>query len=224
MKQDFEMKKIILQNESKLKRKQQRQMKRQFQLEERATFLALRALRRQSTFHSTSTAIETVLNTSSQITSFPTNAGIRTTKTTKSTNVATTTPLPTLSFSATRNYKRREDYVNDDHNLLEIEQKLYGQRFKKAYNVYYRLLQTLEEMRVESKQRAKDYLLDKVEQSVQVIATTTTNTASAAVMESTAKTLPSRELLEKDIKESIEMNQRQQERMTVITTLSLYRN
>jgi len=53
-------------------------------------------------------------------------------------------PSPTLSSSAKRNYRRRDD-IDDSVSpeAARLERKLYGRRYKIVSNVYTRLLETL---------------------------------------------------------------------------------
>ncbi len=105
-------------------------------------------------------------------------------------------PSPTLSYSSTRNYKRQEDYPvvdviktrrwslnidhndsnygkNNHHNSIEIEKRLYGNRYKNAYGVYLRLLQVLEKIKSETKDQVSEYVFDQIEQSFSRTASST---------------------------------------------------
>jgi len=64
-------------------------------------------------------------------------------------------PVLTLSSVSSPLYKRRGE------DMYDLERKLYGKRFKIAFKVYKRLLETLEEMKVNSRQGAIDFLNER---------------------------------------------------------------
>jgi hypothetical protein len=68
-------------------------------------------------------------------------------------------PVPTLSQSASINFRRAGE---SDMDILALEKKLYGQRFRKALNIYTRLLQRIEDMQVEAKQKASEIIMDEM--------------------------------------------------------------
>jgi hypothetical protein len=221
IKKDFNNKRIMLQNQSKFQRQQQREKIRRFQLEERAMFLALRALRQQSRMYAPTTTTQRTPRRSRGRNTNTNDSIMEQEEQPSLYSTATTTILPTLSLSATRNYKRKEDIINNE--LIEIEQRLYGHRFKKAYAVYVRLLETLNEMKNESKQRVTDYIFDKVEQSVQGQVGSEDQGRATAVVSTATTSTTATTMINSGIDESMYMNQHQQERMSIITTLSLYR-
>ncbi len=200
LKKEFNSKRYQLQNQSKFKRNRDREIVKRTRLEERAMFLALRALRRQNSFHYYPTTIDSLNNDSTDGTNIQKQGLDEERQSSKSPFAINTIPLPTLSFSSTRNYKCREDYVNED--IVQIEKRLYGNRFKNAYNIYVRLLETLDEIKLDSKRKAQDYLLDKIERSVH------SNDAMIPV--------------QSDVDRTMEINMRQKERMNIIISLSLY--
>eukprot|EP00979_Chaetoceros_neogracilis_P014023 scaffold4314_cov222-Chaetoceros_neogracile.AAC.2 len=128
-----------MRNESIQTRKFKRQRQRRSKLEERASLLALRALRLQSiSYHENEVDDEE--------------------KKLK--------PVPSLSISSISNYKRKGDELNG--NEIRVQQKFYGKKFKIAQGVYIRLFEVLEEMRMESNKMASEMIADQVEEEVSV--------------------------------------------------------
>ena len=202
-----------IQNQSKYKRKQKRKDVIQGRIEERAMFLALRLLRRQST---TFLQSSTSYNNSSSSYSNTTTSSIQyddnhqyndNNNNNILINTINTIPLPTISISSTIQYKTKEDNVN--HDIITIEKKLYGNRYKVTYNVYLRLLETLHQIKNESKIKAREYIVDGIEGSILYDDDNVKNTMQ--------------ELNLDRIQQSIEMNSYQKERMKNIIQLSLFR-
>ena len=163
------------------------------QLEERASLLALRTLREQSAALQDFNRLDT------------TNESKSSEKLGK--KLKDQKPLhPTLSLASMRNYKTKDDiYLSE--NELRLEQKLYGRRFKSAQSVYIRLLEVLEDMRVESTRVASDMIADRVEGE--------TSLASSENFKSTL--MSSKSFVEQVTK----MNQFQKQRMKTVVQLSL---
>ena len=223
-------------------RKLDRYEKKAYLMEERAMFLALRALRQQSKMFTTINLYQSMtsipmtddhINTESNW-STPTKALPKS----KDINISIdsflddkTIPSPTLSYSSTRNYKRQDDYPrekrkrknnddvdddNDDANIIDIEKRLYGNRYKNAFGVYLRLLQVLDEIRVEAKHQASEYLLDQMEQSFEVSQAHNSDNFPSAVSSSNTMSYT-------NIQNTIKMKKQNQERIKVIIALSLFR-
>jgi len=129
--QEFEQESLRFRQSNRIQKKRQR-------LQERASFLALRALRPQ----------KIVLNDDTKK------------------YYCETLPQPTLSLSSTRNYLRREDLLQDTESV-NLEQKLHGERYKNALGVYTRLLTSLDQMQMQSQMAAKDYIYEQVEREVE---------------------------------------------------------
>jgi hypothetical protein len=70
-------------------------------------------------------------------------------------------PVPTLSQSASLNFRRAGE---NDMEILALEKKLYGQRFRKAFNLYVRLLQRIEDIKLEAKKKATEMIMDEMAQ------------------------------------------------------------
>lgn len=128
--QEFQQESLRLRQTNRIQKKRQR-------LQERASFLALRALRPP----------KFILDDASK-------------------HERRFLPQPTLSLSSARNYLRREDLLQDDESL-NLEQKLHGERYKNALGVYTRLLMALDEMQMQSQEAAKDLISEKVEREVE---------------------------------------------------------
>ncbi len=150
-----------MRNESVQTRKLRRKSNRRMKLEERASFLALRALRMQ-TMPLEEPALLLLDNYS--------NREEKKKETTRGSGVVVRKrrprtpppPIPTMSLSSSRNYKRKEDEM-DEHEML-LEQKLFGKRFKDAKKVYIRLLEFVEERRSESTSLASELIADRMEE------------------------------------------------------------
>ncbi|GFH53918.1 predicted protein [Chaetoceros tenuissimus] len=165
------------------------------QLEERASLLALRALREQSVALQDFNRVDTTNESNS-------HEKIR--KKLKNQKLV----HPTLSLASMRNYKRRDD-VDLSENELRLEQKLYGRRFKSAQSVYIRLLEALEDMRIESTRVASDMIADRVEEEAYI--------ALASSDKSKSTVMSSKSFVEQVTK----MNQFQKQRMKTVVQLSL---
>lgn len=245
IKKEFYEKRIKQIRHHQWERQLDRFEKKASQMEERAMFLALRALRQQSKMFTTMnlyhqsissiSLIEEPIKTESNK-STPTKALSES----KEKNISLDSlldksiPSPTLSYSSTRNYKRQDDYPrennkrknnddddgdndNEDANIIEIEKRLYGNRFKNAFGVYLRLLQVLDEIKFETKDQASEYLLDQMEQSFELAQAHSSDNIPSAVL-SGAPTMSYTK-----IQNTIEMKKQNQERMKVIIALSLFR-
>lgn len=129
-----------LQKEMNSMRAKQSQKKRLKRLEERASLLALRALRQTM-------ATETVARSP--------KPDLVLNKTHRYLH-----PIPTFSHSASINYRKTDE---SDIDVLDFEKKLFGQRFQNAYGVYFRLLKTLDEVKCEAKEDAKERIMEHVE-------------------------------------------------------------
>jgi len=180
---EWKQKMLDMRNKSIHKRKLTRRNTQRKHLQDRATFLALRALRMQSQSQSQILDLSTNGAASGNVngnydvhvdamTSTSTSTSIISTS--KSMNHITqqyARPFPSLSQSSTRNYKRRGDdiYLQDNEHQLKLEQKLYGKRFKVAQQLYIRLLTTLDEMRLEAKEMASDLIADFIEEDVRLM-------------------------------------------------------
>lgn len=130
--------------ESVERRKQKSKQIRQKRLEDRAALLALRALRQSIKIETASASMSedgTLSHQKFPIYSYPV--------------------VPTLSQSASVNYRRAGE---SDTDILALEKKLYGQRFRKAFNLYTRLLKRIEDIKLESKQKAKEMIMDEMAQ------------------------------------------------------------
>ena len=122
----------ILQQDARTERYKHRYQCNRQLLEDRARYLALRALRMQ-------TRVQQHIIQANHNATLP----------------KTQWPAPSLSFSATRNYKRKEDTVISQAQL-KLEQRLYGKRFKQAWKVYIRLLEALHDIRNHGKQQGAE--------------------------------------------------------------------
>ncbi len=244
LEKEWRVKMHNIRSESIQNRKQQRQKLKRQQMEERATFLALRALRLQSlppdidpSLHisptstlftdneSTRTAGSTIPSTSSEEEEKENKSRIKKSKYHQHTFLM---PTPPLSLSASRNYKRRDDYAmmnngssndddDDNYRLIKMEQKLYGKRFKASQRVYIRLLETLEDMRLEAKTMASDLIADRVEEEVAM-----SMSVGAGINRGGGR---GSSICYKQRAEEVEMlHLRQQVRMSTVVTLSLNGN
>ena len=171
-----------MRNESIQARKIRRQSLKRKHIEERASFLALRALRLQSLPVDQSSPKKKIIR-----------------------------PTPSLSISSLRNYKRRGDEIGAHE--YKLEQKIYGKRFGAAKEVYVRLLEVLEEMRLESTKMASELIADRVEEDVAVTILANAGGGLEAEIMKTRKT--------KVVDEVATMNQVQQKRMRTVVNLSL---
>lgn len=129
------------QKESVERRKQTSKRTRRKRLEDRAALLALRALRESMKFETAYASMSrdgTRVHEESPVYFYP---------------------VPTLSQSASVNFRRAGE---SDMDILALEKKLYGQRFRKALNIYTRLLQRIEDMQVEAKQKASEIIMDEM--------------------------------------------------------------
>ena len=178
-----------MRNESIQTRKLRRKSVKRNNLEERASLLALRALRLQTV------PIETLVSRGREI----------------------EFPVPTLSISSSRNYKRRGEMV--DENEIKLEQKLYGKRFKTARDVYTRLLEVLEEMRLESMAIASEFIADCMEEEVSVEVRVLAGAGGDNEIE--ADIIGTRCHKTKRMDEVAKMNEIQQKRMKTVVHLSL---
>jgi hypothetical protein len=170
-----------MRNESIQTRKLRRKSIKRNNLEERASFLALRALRMQTM----------PLEESSPNKVFP-------------------SPIPTLSISSSRNYKRKEDEMDKREVLLE--RKLYGKRFKDAKKVYIRLLEFVEEKRSESTAMASELIADRLEKEFSFSLSLSGDTNDGTLVE---------ESRTKYADEVTKMNESQQMLMTTLVHLSV---
>ena len=165
------------------------------QLEERASLLALRALREQSVALQDFNRLDTTNES---------NSHEKIQKKLKNQKLV----HPTLSLASMRNYKRKDDvYMSETE--LRLEQKLYGRRFKSAQSVYIRLLEVLEDMRIESTRVASDMIADRVEEEASI--------ALASSEKSKSTVMSSKSFVEQVTK----MNQFQKQRMKTVVQLSL---
>lgn len=183
-----------MRNESIQTRKFQRQSYKRGQLEERASFLALRALRLQSTLlheheHDNDVQQEDKKQKQKQ-------------------------PVPSLSISSMRNYKRKGDEL--DGNEIKLEQKLYGKRFKNAQSVYIRLFEVLEDMRMESVKMASEMIADRVEEEAIVSVGGGGGDTYSSISSSSSRRMSSR--FADDV---TKMNEIGQSRMNTVVHLSL---
>mmetsp|Transcript_25806 Transcript_25806/g.29960 ORF Transcript_25806/g.29960 Transcript_25806/m.29960 type:complete len:533 (+) Transcript_25806:165-1763(+) len=194
LEKEFRMTQIAIQTKHVQKRKQSREQRRKLLLEERAMLLALRALRQQSLY--TTEIHQNIENDLVSMSSVSVSA-----------SAVPHQPSPTLSLSSKRNYKRRDDFV--DNLELKLEQRLYGSRFKVAFNLYLRLLETIDEIQNEGKARATDYITDKVAMSAQ----------KAVLGENRESDYDTERMGEVS---TVEMGRFQQDRMSTIIALSLY--
>lgn len=165
------------------------------QLEERASLLALRALREQNVALQDFNRLDTTNES---------NSHEKIQKKLKNQKLV----HPTLSLASMRNYKRKDDvYLSE--NELRLEQKLYGRRFKSAQSVYIRLLEVLEDMRIESTRVASDMIADRVEEEASVALASSEKTKSTVM---TSKSF---------VEQVTKMNQFQKQRMKTVVQLSL---
>ena len=162
-------------------RQSKRKEKREAMLQERASYLALRALRPKNSILDEIKHNEIL-------------------------------PQPTLSLSSKRKYWRQEDLLQDPESI-KLEQKLHGKRYKHAVGLYTRLLSALEEIQVQSREAAKDYISQQTEKDVEFL-------SSVKQVEDEVDVDNNKK--EKKIDDIVKNNQRQQCRMTAIMTLSLY--
>ena len=184
-----------MRNESIQTRKFQRQSYKRGQLEERASFLALRALRLQSTLvhedgHENENDVQQEKKQKQK------------------------QPVPSLSISSMRNYKRKGDELNKN---VKQEQKLYGKRFKNAQSVYIRLFEVLEDMRIESVKIASEMIADRVEEEAIV----SVGGGGGERYSSSNSSSSSRRMSSRFADDVTKMNEIGQSRMNTVTNLSL---
>lgn len=125
------------------RKKETSKKKRRKRLETRAALLALRALRQTikiETSYASISADEILPHKECQLYSYP---------------------VPTLSQSASLNFRRAGE---NDIEILALEKKLYGHRFRKAFNLYVRLLQRIEDIKLEAKKKATEMIMDEMAQ------------------------------------------------------------
>ena len=145
-----------MRNESVQTRKLRRKSIKRKNLEERASFLALRALRMQTM----PLGLDLDESSSSSTSSLPNKKVIL-------------SPTPTLSISSSWNYKRKGDAI--DENESKLEQRLYGKRFKDAKKLYTRLLETVEEIRIESTAIASEMIEERLQKEISTSTSTSTS-------------------------------------------------
>jgi hypothetical protein len=191
-----------MRNESIQTRKFQRKSYKRGQLEERASFLALRALRLQSTSvheheHEHEHEDEDEDEDENDVQ--------------QERKQKQKQPVPSLSISSMRNYKRKGDELN---KIVKQEQKLYGKRFKNAQSVYIRLFEVLEDMRIESVKIASEMIADRVEEEAIV-------SVGGSDRYSSISSRSSRRMASRFADDVTKMNEIGQSRMNTVTNLSL---
>jgi len=156
-----------LQKDAHLQRQEHRYQRNRNLLEDRARYLALRALRTQTRFQQL--VLQPMQNST---TTLPLSV------------LKPKWPAPSLSSSATRNYIRKEDTLLSD-TQRKLEQKLYGKRFKHAWKVYIRLLEALEEVRNHGKQQGAELVRLRERHQAILLNTSYTTHVDADSQEST---------------------------------------
>ena len=198
-----------MRNESIQTRKFQRQRYKRGQLEERASFLALRALRLQNL---------SVLEHEHENENKVQQEGKKQEKNQKQ-KLKQKQPVPSLSISSMRNYKRKGDEL--DKTEIKLEQKMYGKRFKNAQGVYIRLFEVLEDMRMESVKMASEMIADRLEEEVSVSVAVAVGGGSGGGSDRYSSSSSSRRTSSRCVDDVTKMNEFRQSRMNTVVHLSL---